>query len=38
MIHLVTSGVHGKFGEMSFIQKNFPEFWILGNYQSVFEP
>jgi hypothetical protein len=38
MIHFVTSGVHEKFGEMSFVQNFLPESWILGNNQSVSEP
>jgi hypothetical protein len=38
MIHLVTFGVHGKFGKMSFVQNFLLEFWILGNNQSVFVP
>jgi hypothetical protein len=31
MIHLVTSGVHGKLGNMSFVQDFLPEFWVFGN-------
>jgi hypothetical protein len=38
MIHLVTTGVHGKFGKTSFIQYFLPEFGILRNNQSVFKP
>jgi hypothetical protein len=38
MIHLVTAGVHGEFGRMSFIQYFLPELWILRNNQSLFKP
>jgi hypothetical protein len=38
MIHLVTAGVHGKFGKMSFIQYFLPEFGILRSNQLIFKP
>jgi hypothetical protein len=37
MIHLVTAGVHGEFGKVSFIQYFLSEFGILRNNQSVFK-
>jgi hypothetical protein len=37
MIHLVTAGVHGKFGKISFVQYFLPEFWIFRNNQSIFK-
>jgi hypothetical protein len=38
MIHLVTAGVHGKFGKVSFIQYFLSELGVLGNNQSVSKP
>jgi hypothetical protein len=38
MIHVVTPGVHGKLGKMSFVQNFLPEFWVLGNNESFFKP
>jgi hypothetical protein len=38
MIHLVTAGVHGKFGKVSFIQYFLSELGILRNNQSVSKP
>jgi hypothetical protein len=38
MIHLVTAGVHGKFGKVSFIQYFLSELGIFRNNQSVSKP
>jgi hypothetical protein len=38
MIHLVTVGVHEKFGKVSFIQYFLSELGVLGNNQSVSKP
>jgi hypothetical protein len=38
MIHLVTFGVHGKLGKMSFIQYFLPEFRVFRNNQLVLKP
>jgi hypothetical protein len=38
MIHLVTAGVHGKFGKVSFIQYFLSKLGIFRNNQSVSKP
>jgi hypothetical protein len=38
MIHLVTAGVHGEFGKVSFIQYLLSELRVLGDNQSVSKP
>jgi hypothetical protein len=37
MVHLITSGVHGEFGQISLIQNFLPKFRILGNNKAVFK-
>jgi hypothetical protein len=38
MVHLVTAGVHGKFGKVSLIHYFLSELGVLGNNQLISKP